>query len=426
MIADDIAVIDTDSHLSELPDLWLSRLPSKWADVAPTVKYLPSQGEEYWFIGGHPTHSAWTHSRAGWKLPPPSHPRVFAEVDPSTYDPVARAAALDTFGLAAQVLYPNIVGFRLPDILELGDPAFAAACMAAYNDHVATFADGAPGRFVPVMALPFWDLDASLVELQRAAALGHRGIVFSNRPEVLGAPPITDPHWDRLWATAQDAGLSINFHIGFGAGFGERRILGGEAAATDVSPPVSELPAGGVSKQLADIGDQWLADFRLDLISIGNRSLLSNSNALLDIILAGVCERFPDLDFVSVESGFGYFPFVLESADWNWVACGAATSFPGRLLPSEYFRRQCYSTFWFERDAVVRMVDLFADNVMFETDFPHSVSLMPGEGPNVKTAKETIEANLSSLPTDVLSKILSDNARRVYHLDSVRPPALAG
>jgi predicted TIM-barrel fold metal-dependent hydrolase len=167
---------------------------------------------------------------------------------------------------------------------------------------------------------------------------------------------------------------------------------------------------------MLDLGQDWIADYRLDLVRIGNRSLLSNSGALLDLILAGVCERFPELAFVSVESGFGYFPFVLESADWNWVACGASSSLPERMLPSEYFRRQCFATFWFESDTVTRLVDLFADNVMFETDFPHTVALMPGAGPNIKSAKDTIEANLSSLPPAVLRKILSENAKRVYHL----------
>jgi predicted TIM-barrel fold metal-dependent hydrolase len=417
MITDEIAVIDTDSHLSELADLWLSRLPTKWADVAPTVKYLPSQGEEYWFIGGHPTHPAWTNSQAKWEIPPPSHPRVLDEVDPSNYDVVARVAALDEFGVASQVLYPNIVAFHLQSILGVGDPGFAIACMSAYNDHVVEFAAAAPDRFVPIMALPFWDLEASLRELERSGALGHKGVVFANRPEVLGAPPIVDSHWDPLWARAQELGLSINFHIGFGAGFGTKSLMDGADAAVGQSPPVSELPPGGLSKQMIDLGDEWVTDYRLDLVRIGNRTLLSNSGALLDLILAGVCERFPQLAFVSVESGFGYFPFVLESADWNWVACGASRSLPNRLLPSEYFRRQCYATFWFESDTVTRMVDLYADNVMFETDFPHTVALMPGAGPNIKSAKDTIEANLASLSPVVLRKILSENARRVYHLD---------
>lgn len=421
MIADEVRVVDVDSHLTELPDLWLSRLPSKWHEHAPQVRFLPERGEEFWFIGGHPTHAAWGHSKANWPFPPPSQPRVFEEVDPSTYDPASRERALTSFGIDSQVLYPNIVGFQLQDILGVNDPAFAIACIAAYNDYVADFSNRTPRRFIPIMALPFWDLAASLSELRRSAALGHQGIVFANRPEVLGAPPLGDAHWDPLWAEAQATGLSINFHIGFGTGFGNNTMVAAEDQEEKKRAPRAE--SEGTPPPLAEAierldNDDGIADYRMDLVRIGNRSLLSNSNALLDLILAGTCEKFPNLNFVSVESGWGYFPFILASADWNWVACGASRSLPKRLLPSEYFRRQCYSTFWFECETVTRTADLFEDNIMFETDFPHTVALMPGAGPNIRSARDTIEENLSSLPRSVLEKILSRNALDVYHVEN--------
>lgn len=417
MITDEIAVVDADSHLTEPADLWISRLGAKWAEVAPRVRFVPEQGEEYWFIGDHPTHPAWTHSRHRWPLPPPSHPRVFAEVDPTTYDPVARAGALDEFGIAVQVLYPNIVAFQLADILSVDDPAFGAACVRAYNDYVLEFCDEAPGRFVPIMALPFWDLEASLAEIDRGVEAGHRGIVFANRPEVLAGHPVVDPHWDPLWERAQAAGLSVNFHVGFGVGFETEPLRSGAVVGQAETPPLEALPPDRASRQLLDLGEEWVAQYRLALTRIGTPMMLSNSTAILDLIVTGVCERFPGLGLVSVESGWGYLPFVLESADWNWVSCGASRSLPSRLLPSEYFRRQCYTTFWFEHETVVRCVDLYPDNVMFETDFPHAVSLTPGAGIGVKSARDTIEANLSGLDPDLLRKILSDNARRVYHLD---------
>src|SRR3546814_6097558 len=65
------------------------------------------------------------------------------------------------------------------------------------------------------MALPFWDLEASLQEMRRCAARGHRGFLFSNAPEKVGLPALRDSHWYPLWSLAQDLGLSANFHIGF-------------------------------------------------------------------------------------------------------------------------------------------------------------------------------------------------------------------
>jgi predicted TIM-barrel fold metal-dependent hydrolase len=85
------------------------------------------------------------------------------------------------------------------------------------------------------------------------------------------------------------------------------------------------------------------------------------------------------------------------------------------LLPSEYFRRQIYGTFWFERN-VGRVVDLYPDNFMFETDYPHPTSLSPGPASHAAGARETIAHNLSDLSEDHLVKVLNTNAARVYGL----------
>ena len=57
------------------------------------------------------------------------------------------------------------------------------------------------------------------------------------------------------------------------------------------------------------------------------------------MIMGGVCHRYPRLKFVSVESGFGYFPYLLENLDWLWLTSGAADEYPERDRPSAYFHR---------------------------------------------------------------------------------------
>jgi len=47
--------------------------------------------------------------------------------------------------------------------------------------------------------------------------MGHRGILFANKYELIGLPSFTDPHWDKVYAAAQEMELSINFHVGFSA-----------------------------------------------------------------------------------------------------------------------------------------------------------------------------------------------------------------
>ena len=74
-----------------------------------------------------------------------------------------------------------------------------------------------------------------------------------------------------------------------------------------------------------------------------------------------------------------------------------------------------YATFWFEQ-GIHRQIDLYPDNVMFESDFPHPTSLSPGPGSYAKSAKETIAANLAGLDDATLRKVLHETASSVYGL----------
>ena len=62
------------------------------------------------------------------------------------------------------------------------------ACVQAYNDFVIDWIAPAPKRFIPVAAMPFWDLPASAREVERVAAMGHKAILFSGAPHEHGQP----------------------------------------------------------------------------------------------------------------------------------------------------------------------------------------------------------------------------------------------
>jgi predicted TIM-barrel fold metal-dependent hydrolase len=156
-----------------------------------------------------------------------------------------------------------------------------------------------------------------------------------------------------------------------------------------------------------------------DYASMGVLFFMSNAAALTQIICGGICHRFPKLNFILVESGLGWLPFALASLDWQWVNCGVPKEHPEyKLLPSEYFKRQIYGSFWFERETLAPAIAaLGADNVLFETDFPHPTSMSPGPATSAKSPGEYIEAVFKDLPEDSVRKILHDNAARIYHID---------
>jgi predicted TIM-barrel fold metal-dependent hydrolase len=87
------------------------------------------------------------------------------------------------------------------------------------------------------------------------------------------------------------------------------------------------------------------------------------------------------------------------------------------LRPSEYFRRQIYGCFWFERHGLDQMLALYPDNVLWETDFPHPTCQHPGlvNGLAERPAAY-VERALSAQPDALKRKVLHDNAARLYGL----------
>ncbi|HRE02566.1 MAG TPA: amidohydrolase family protein, partial [Ilumatobacteraceae bacterium] len=347
----DLKVIDTDTHISEPADLWTSRLPAKFQDIAPRVQHNEATGHDHWRVGDYWLMGSGFYAVAGWKEFPPNGPHDLdhPEVDKGSYDPNVRLQRMDEHGIYAQVLYPNLIGFETGQFMKLGLDA-ALACVQVYNDFQTEFASTDPKRFIPITMVPFWDLEESEKEIRRCHEMGHRGILFANKYEQIGLPAFTDTHWDPIYKTCAELDTSVNYHVGF-------------SSSTDGSAQAMTAMLANFSARAAAVGT-----------AIG---LMSNGDSIARIITSGVCERHPTVNFVSVESGFGFIPYLLDSLDWHWKGYGASRETKSDMLPSEYFARQCYGTFWFET-STLRLLDTYPDNFMFETDYPHPTAMSPG------------------------------------------------
>jgi predicted TIM-barrel fold metal-dependent hydrolase len=188
-----------------------------------------------------------------------------------------------------------------------------------------------------------------------------------------------------LWSVAQEAGLPIHFHIGNGG----------------------ELPTFSAPERIAASGQEGYQAFAAVNL------FLKNGVQCCDLITSGVLPRFPELQFVSVESGMGWLPFMLEAADYSYLgACAKDRVRPaGELLPSELFARQVYVTYWFEQIAPTHLLDVVPiDRVLFETDFPHTTCLYGN-------IEETIERGLGHVAPEIREKIVWGNAARLYGID---------
>lgn len=386
---DELPIIDADTHVTEPPDLWDRFLPKKWRDDPrrPHVVWDEALGEDRWIIGGHALTSVAYTAVAGWKEFPPSHPKSLEEADPGSWDPYERLKRMDDYGIWAQVLYPNLLAFMTAPFFDGSmSPELALDCVRAYNDFLVDFSSADDRRFIPIMMVPFWDLEATYAEVERAAAIGHKGILFGSKMDLAGLPPIHDEHWSKLFNVAEEMDLSLNFHVGF-----------------------SELSVEAFAHRTSARGDEHA---RLAVVST-----LANSHAIADVICSGLCHRHPNLKIVSVESGASWLPYFSEALDWFWKSFGAVDHMPDMELPSFYLRRQVYGMFWFENEVLGRVADLLPDNIMFETDFPHPNSLSPGPASFAERPRVMVERAVSGLSEDVVRKLLYKNAAKLYHVD---------
>ena len=378
-------VIDTDTHITEPPDLFSSRLPAKFLDRAPKVE-RNELGSEIWVVGDRSPITPVGHTAvAGWKEPFPGAPSGFDEVPLAAHDANARLEYMDSLGIWAMALYPNVGGFGSQVFLGLDDNDLMVACVQAYNDFLTDWCEPAPERFIPITALPFWDVEASVKEIERCAKKGHKGVLFTGEPHAHGMPVLANPHWDPLWACAQDHGLPISFHIGAGNFTGE--AFWTEERTTHYGP-------GGVN----------------GIFTTG--LFLDNAKQIVDLLFSGVLARFPKLDFISVESGIGFIPFLLESADYTFDYGHVRDQRPELTMkPSEYFARQVYGCYFFEEYAPAHQLDKIpVDNILFETDYPHPVCLYGN-------VREKIDAGLRDAKPESRRKLLFDNAARLYKVD---------
>jgi predicted TIM-barrel fold metal-dependent hydrolase len=185
-----------------------------------------------------------------------------------------------------------------------------------------------------------------------------------------------------LWEVCADLGLPVHFHIG--------------ASQTTLAwYGSSPWPSHGDDLKLA-IGSAMM--------------YITNARVLANIIYSGMLERHPRLKVVSVESGIGWIPFVLEALDHqaNETAPGAMDHLS--LRPSEYFRRQIYACYWFEKMDVAHTFDVLGhDNILFETDFPHPTCLYPD---SLTYAAQ----GLAGVAPEVQRKVLQDNAAALYRI----------
>jgi predicted TIM-barrel fold metal-dependent hydrolase len=389
-------IVDLDAHVVEPPDVWTSRLPSRYRDVGPHVELLPGgvpklvgsgyveePGKEgplvtWWCYEDHKASVKRTIAAAGF-------PRDEIELRGVTYDEMRpgcwrlpdRLSDMDLNGVEAQLCFPNYPRFCGQQFLWGKDRELALLCVEAYNDWMAEeWCGESGGRQIPLCLAPLWDAELAAAEVRRNAARGVRAVAFSELPTYLDLPSIYTGYWDPFFAACEETSTIVCMHIGSGTR----------------TPKASPDGPDAVSATI----------------------LFGNSVAsLTDILFSGLLHRYPHLRLMYAEAQIGWIPYVLERADdvWNthrgWSGSQRFCPEP----PSTYYERgQVYSCFF--KDAVgVAMIDrIGVDSVVFETDYPHSDSTWPH-------SRRAAAEQFGHLDDSSVHKIARGNAIRLLGLD---------
>ena len=359
------ALYSCDDHLDLRalpPDLWQSRLPQDQRERGPRV--VSRDDESVWVCegrvlggSGRPANSTLAKSLSAIGR---------AGIEDDGYrpgNPKLRIEDMDLDGLWASVIYgPLALGF------PISDPTLQSACYAAWNDWaVEEFNAVAPDRLCVLGFLPAHSPDAAAGELERCAQLGHRGAIVDVFSVDLG-----DPAWDKLWATAQDTGLPLSFHLKDGSWSNLSYRMGKWQSAAFASV----LP-------------------------------LQLDEPLATMIFSGALERHPGLTLVLAESGLGWLPYFLARMDAEWRALKDKLDYAPTTAPSELFRNQVMATFEEDELAAQVVPVVGADSCMWASDYPHTDSTFPN-------SRDAIEETLGPLPAADRRKITATNCARLY------------
>ncbi|MCE7884428.1 MAG: amidohydrolase [Actinobacteria bacterium ATB1] len=368
-------IISVDDHVIERPDTFTSRLPASMRDDALQIN-RDGDGIDWWVYAGEPVRKVSTSAAAC--RPDRGPVATYDELPESAYDPAKRLEAMDADGVDVEVLFPQFAGFGGgPFMSSRGTDEMRLAHIRAYNDFVAEEWAAHSDRFVPQALAPLWDPKLAAAEVERAVGKGHRAVMWSSAPQAFGMLDFNDRGWDPLWSTCQDLGIPVALHIG---------SHGAVPEPWDGYGPFS----------------------RLAMVSV--TAITSNIADITNLLFSGVPQRFPDLNFISVESGVGWVPYLLETADhqydrqrlWNEGL---------ELKPSEYFKRQVYVTFWFEHLTPLLCDAIGVDNIMWEADFPHPTSTYP-------ESKRFIADSVKDLAEGDRAKVLCSNAETVFGISA--------
>jgi len=277
-------------------------------------------------------------------------------VPPGHSDVRAKLAVMDAHGISLTVLSINDPG---PEWFGDDGPAIARVM----NDFIAEVVRGHPQRFIGLCVLPWQDMRAARLELERCVRdLGMKGLLLYTN---LAGRFADEPPFRQLFGWAEELDIPVLLH------------------------PAKPLTAA------------LLKDYEM-ISAVGN--MFDNTVALTRILMAGILDAHPRLRLVCPHLG-GTLPYIIGRLDHQTQVLRRGPKHLTRA-PSEYLKQV-----WFDIVSPLPAALRFAyeylgpDRLLFASDHPW---VDPG------LIRGTLES--LHLPRADEAKILGGNARALFSL----------
>ena len=354
-----LTIIDADGHVGSTAETWDRYLEKPFREFGPRI-VKDNRGSERWMVEGilYPKPEGIASGQPEGIRGSMLHPGVS--------DPVARLKDMDSEGIDLAVVFGNLPELTLAAVRN---KALAAAMARAYNNWVVDYCKADPRRLKAVAVLPLQDVEASVVELRRAAQ--ELGLVAAMLATNVYGKDLDHPDFLPVFAEAERLGVPLAVH----------------------GAPSTGSFAGA---------ERFENYFYTHSVAHPFEQMISS----MCIICGGILERFPRLRVAFLESGVGWVPYWLDRLDEHYEHRAALVPNIKRR-PSEYVDS---GRVWFfcepEDPTLPYVAERYPDAIVFTSDYPHWDAKFPGAVSSL--------ADRSDLSVELKQKILSKNAARFY------------
>ena len=391
-------IMDSDLHLMEPEDLWARYLDEPYRANPPkffgaqkqslspnkedkgntdTIFGMEVQGQVIPAFAN--AQGAIRQSRELARRSRARHPH-FQVARARGFDPASTLAAMDIEGIDVAVMY----GTRGRQILMHDDlaPDYAAALARAYNNWAHEYCQSHPERLRFAGQVAMHDIGLAVEEARRCVnELGAVAVIGTPNP--VNGLHLHDEAAEPLWNELERLNVPIGFH-----------------------------PTGNSSLK-DDVGRRFVGHNNYQPIAHAARGPMELMMAMASMTTGGVLERHPKLRCAFLEGTAGWLGWWLWRLDDHWEKFGPGCEQQLSMLPSEYFKRQCYIALDVDEEPAVKVIkEIGAEYFVCSTDYPHPDGAFP------EAFKQFFGLPLND---DQRRKILWENCARLYQIETPAP-----